>query len=268
MTNAWSIIKRELKYYGIVLSDSNKCFIRINNSWKQYSIDKIIHIIKIRINENGKFFEDAWENLLNLFENQKSMDINDAISDLTYNIFMSSIKGIVDLAYFLKDNFDFIKESLKEKICIYSREALDRDINSFPKQTINNIIEHKIVLDYTFKKMCDLAHIVKILRIAQKGYKKLCNYEIKLAYLGTSGPWANVDLSIGERETEWKKIDDDFRERTKDKRTQRRYEQGLEDYNNERCANYLREMRNEPFSWANRNYDSPYPSRSTLINYG
>ena len=69
-----------------------------------------------------------------------------------------------------------------------------------------------------------------------------------------------------ERVYPWDQLD--MQQTTKQKQHQRRYTQGFRNYNSTDHpfeGYYWRELRNEPFSWDDRESSSPYPSRSTLI---
>ena len=73
---------------------------------------------------------------------------------------------------------------------------------------------------------------------------------------------------MAERVFEWDDIDEETRMKDQQIRKQRRYRKGLENYNdygNESFSgHYWRELANEPFSWYDKSFDSPYKTRSYL----
>ena len=102
-----------------------------------------------------------------------------------------------------------------------------------------------------------------MLIVAASGQGLVSRYTVKLAR-GVTGPYSNLNLPIQERVYPFKELE--LGERTKIKQKQRRYRKGFENYHGGRFSegHYWRELRNEPFSWYNRSFDDPYPSRSLL----
>ncbi len=101
-----------------------------------------------------------------------------------------------------------------------------------------------------------------MLSLVATGKKNVIKSEIKTAR-GISGPWANLDLPLEERKFPF---GIELQGRERDKKGQRRYRKGFENYNTENVGDghYWRELRNEPYSWADRNSESPYPHRNLL----
>ena len=144
--------------------------------------------------------------------------------------------------------------------------AFNRDIKSFSKDQIYKFIDYKITIDWTYRRINRLIYLRKLLSFSLLGKKKIAQHNIKLAR-GVSGPWSNLDLPVQERVFTWD--DQEFnKDVSKQKQKQNRYRKGFEAYDEPGVAegHYWRELRNEPFSWADRGSESPYPSRSRLMN--
>ena len=269
MENVWDILKKELLFYGIELVNNKTCVISVDKKSVKASIDGVISNLHKRLYSNGELFESTWQEVLELFEFSTSTKTREAYDKKMVKLFLFSIKDTFNFAEFICENFGFKDINLKNKIVPYLRDNMDRDFYSFTKQTVLFLPEYKITLDYIFRKMSILAYLIRLLRFAKKGEKKISNLLVKSA-AGISGPWANLDLPMAEREYEYQDIDEEMRDRTKAKQHQARYRKAMEHYNTPEVGegHYWRELNQEPFSWYNRNTDSPYKSRNTLMNWG
>jgi hypothetical protein len=82
---------------------------------------------------------------------------------------------------------------------------------------------------------------------------------------GVDGFYSRLDLPMPERVFSFDEIEEDLRGRSRDLKSQRRYQAGLEGYHypyvNE--GFYWRELRNEPYSFDDTD-NNPYPHRNTL----
>jgi hypothetical protein len=269
--NLWTILEKELPFYGITLINQEECAIVYNGKNGRLPINKVLISLKNRMKNNGELFEKTWKELLQILDGHPKTQKKEALDELLINSFINVSKDLYIFAEFITSNFSFIDKSLKFAICPKLKVLLETDYALFFKETILYIISYKIILDWIFKKMELLAYITSLLKLAKKGPRKLSNIKIKTAR-GISGPWANLDLPTLERVFPWEDIAEEMEGRRSDIRKQHRYRKGFEHYNDPYGrvgeGHYFREIRNEPFSWSNRGTDSPYPSRNMLSKWG
>jgi len=125
-------------------------------------------------------------------------------------------------------------------------------------------------LDWIYRRNSILTYIIHLLKFSKAGEEAVCKYVVKTAR-GVQGPWGNLDLPMLERQFKWDDVAEETRGRDRDIKRQHRYRMGLENYNNDGRTGegfYWREIRNEPFSWYDRDSEDPYPSRHTLSRWG
>lgn len=268
MENTWDILKRELAYHKIKLIDEKSCIIRHNGKEYHISIKKAIKFINKQIKSNTKVFEDIWEELSQVLSQPNSCSCGPVDIRLA-NLFCESVKDMYVFAQVLSTESSRFKQFLIEKRVFKAvKRACFRDFMSFSPEIIKIIPDFKIAIDWTFRKNCSLDYITHLLILASKGQQFVCGRTIKTAR-GISGPWANLDLPSAERVFPWTDIEEEVRGRERDKERQRRYTKGLENYNKEGVGEgyYWRELRNEPFSWYDKDSDSPYQNRNTLSKW-
>lgn len=269
--NIWTALEKELPFYGIKLISQEECAIRYNEKFGKLPIDKVLISLRNRMKENGKLFEEVWNDLLLVLESHPKTQTKEAMDNMIINTFVNTTKDLYAFAEFITSNFSFNERKLKYTLCSKLKNLLNTDYACFFKETILEIISFKITLDWIFRKMEILAYVSDLLKLAKKGPRRLSGIKVKTAR-GISGPFANLDLPMLERKFEWSDIAEEMEGRRSDIRKQHRYRKGFEYYNDPygRCGDghYFREIRNEPFSWADRATESPYPSRSLLSKRG
>ena len=253
--NTWSTLVKELKFHGIELLDSKKCIVRFDGTTPvTQGVFKTIRQL------NSVIFHRK-QNLLKLWLDMEAAlkttsDRKDVVDEQIIKLFMFSLKDLL--------NYLLCFESLDSSHFSQSLSfALSRDIQSFTKEQIHQIPDYKISIDFNHRIITRLLYIKRLLSFALMGKKKVAEYDIKTAY-GVSGPWSRLDLPLDERVFPFGTETED---RMEDKKNQRRYRKGLENYNNGGAVgegHYWRELRNEPFSWADRSFDDPYPTRKLL----
>jgi len=257
--DTWTILNKELEYYGIHLIDNTKCECIMENGEKvTQGVIKTIRMIKKSVNKHRRILASLWDNacdslsVINLTEEQFH-------DENMKKLFIFTLK---DMSKFLL-MFDELQGSFLSN-CV--EQSLNRDINSFSSEQISKIIDYKISIDWIHRTIQRLLYICNLLGFAAIGRKKISTYDIKTAK-GISGPWANLDLPTLERVYPFEQEESDGRQ--KDKEKQRRYRKGLENYNNDGRVgegHYWRELRNEPYSWYDNDSESPYPHRNLLWN--
>ena len=259
MNSIWTILTKELKYYGINLIDHRKCIVNFdNNSPKTQGIFKTIRQLNSTIKNKKKLLFELWTQVENLLNNSPINQNNNIVDVNMEKLFIFSLKDLLDyLLCFDEKEFTHFTQ--------YISNALSRDIRSFNKEQIYLLPDYKISIDLTHRLITRLMYIQKLLMAALVGKKKAVfrgKFKDKLA--GVAGPWSHLDLPLEERVFPF---GTELEERMEDKQKQVRYRKGLEAYNSSEFVgegHYWRELRNEPFSWSDRSFDDPYPSRSVL----
>jgi len=253
--DTWALLGKELQYHGIRLIDHTKC--RICDDNDQCSTQGVIRTIREingTVKEQKKILLSLWKEVISLLAEQDYTA--EALDERMVNLFLFSLKDMVKYLLCFED----AEQSQYYKVI---SQSLNRDINSFNKSQIYSIPDYKISIDWVSRVISRLLYVAKLLAFASTGPKRVSKYEIKTAR-GISGPWAHLDLPMEERVFPF---GDEIQQREKGKLHQRRYRQGLENYNNDGRVgegHYWRELRNEPYSWMDRAFDDPYPSRNLL----
>ena len=269
MKSTWDILQKETYYYGIKLIDQDKCQFKYKGKQYQTPIQIKIKLIDKQIRDNNKLLDKLWNELSELLKCGKNIDASIGIDVRLVNLFINSLKEIDTLARLLCSASDRCKKSLIEIGFFKSLKlALNTDFIDFSKDVIMSVPDYKLCLDWTIRKNCILSYIRKLLRFVLSGQVFTNKDVIKIAR-GVAGPWSNLDLPMLERAFEWQDISDEVAGRQKDKQQQQRYRKGFDNYNSERVGegHYWRELRNEPYSWYDRDTEDPYPSRSTLSKW-
>lgn len=255
--NTFDLLQKELKYYGVASIDNNTFKIKLPDGQLQdKNIIEIVKELNIEIKDQKKNMLFLWTEIEKLLSQNKKNNINN-IQDLR----------IIDLFLFsLRDLYKFIScfnQSAKSKFANIILNSLKRDISDFDKNQISQLIDYKIAIDWTHRTIHRLLYMRKLLIFATMDRQKIDQYTVKTAR-GVSGPWANLDLPFFERVFPFE--DQEIDEISTDKQKQRRYRNNMREFNQDgRVAEgfYWRELRNEPYSWENRSFDSPYPKPPT-----
>jgi hypothetical protein len=262
MINTWEILTKELAINDIKLINKSYCQCYYGDRLVTIPLKNKIRLNNKKIKEDKIIFEDIWTEILELLNAKNSLPV--ILDEKSISLFIFSLKDLMVFVDNLLDGYYFISDKISRQT-IYStvKLSLDRDYNTFPSDTILTLPDYKITMDWIYRDACKLCYINKLLKFASLGQEKVSM--IKIAR-GISGPWANLDLPMLERVFEWQDIEEEVRGRDKDIRKQRRYRQGLENYNEQGVGEgyYWRELRNEPYSWYDRDSESPYPGRSIL----
>lgn len=255
MSQLFKNLKNELNYYNIDIINSLKVKV-YDEKDKKYKIkflNDYINDIEEVIKGYRKDIKISFNYLFDILNQHNTEKV---LNDDIKKIFKSMLKDLsIFLSAFDMENSDYFK---------LIENTLNRDINSFSKKQIENVIDIKNGIDFYHRMVTRFLYIRKLLVISSK-YKYLERDGLKMKQAAISGPWANLDLPMEERV--WEYDDWYLRGRMKDKQKQRRYTKGLKNYNNDGRVgegHYWRELRNEPYSWENIKTDSPYPRREYL----
>jgi hypothetical protein len=253
--DTWALLKQELNYHGIVLINHKKCNIfNKEGKVKSYGIFRSIKILNNCIKKQKKVLLQLWDETISILE--KESVCPEIIDKNMTNLFIFSIKDF--MKYLLC--FDKIE---KTKYYNMVSLCLSRDVKTFSKNQIYSIPDYKICIDWVSRNISRLLYISKLLYFASLGEENAAKYDIKTAE-GIAGPWSRLNLPMEERKFPF---GFGLRERDKAKQKQNRYVKGLQNYNNSPGVAegyYWREIRNEPFSWYDRDTEDPYPSRKML----
>lgn len=253
--DTWALLGKELEYHGIKLISHTKC--QITDDHGQTKVQGVIRAMREingTIREQKKILLLLWNEVISLLSEQNYA--TEILDERMVNLFLFSLKDMVK--YLL-----CFENSEKSKYYKVISSSLCRDINSFDRIQVYTVPDYKISIDWISRVINKLLYVSKLLAFASMGPKRVSKYEIKTAK-GISGPWAHLDLPMEERVFPF---GDELKQREKGKLQQRRYRQGLENYNGDGRVGegyYWRELRNEPFSWFDRAFEDPYPSRSLL----
>ena len=252
----WGVLVNELKYYGIRIVNDRECQVYdIDNTLKKQGIVKTIRQINKNIAEHRKSFISLWEEVSELL--QIPLRSDELIDERMSKLFIFSLK---DMSKFLL----CFEELDNSKYSFAITSALNNDVKNFSKSQIYQLSDYKITIDWTYRQIQRLMYVKKLLSFASVGQKKISRITIKMAR-GVSGPWANLDLPLLERVFPYEELG--LKGRDKDKRHQRRYRKGFENYNGDGRVSeghYWREIKNEPFLWSERGSEDPYPHRNLL----
>jgi len=270
MHENWNTLVRELARYGVKVENAKYCLFYYEGKLVRSKIaTKIKHISK-NLRENFVIFKALWKTASDTLDRCDPLESSSAepIDHRVKNIFLHAITGLSFLGELLTETCPelhnhFVMES---QILSKIKAASRKDSKFFSKETMQTVADCKITIDYTFRLGSIMAYVIRLLTLAQLGPDDLHKARIKVAR-GVSGPWANLDLPRKERQFEWSEIKEEVHGRDKDIRKQKRYRQGLENYNNDGRVGegyYWRELRNEPYSWDSRSDSSPYQNRSIL----
>ena len=257
--DTWELLEKELNYYGIRLINNKKCqFLDDEEEIGIQGVIKTVRILNSKVTQHKKILLSLWKDVVNILkEKNNNLEI---INDRMVDLFIFSLK---DLLKYLQCFDKTETQPYSDAISM----ALTRDFKTFNKNQIHTITDYKIAIDWVSRKISGLLYICNLLSLASMGRNRVSKYKIKTAK-GISGPWAHLDLPREERVFPF---GFGLRAREKGKQKQRRYRRGLENYNNDGRVgegHYWRELRNEPFSWADRGSEDPYPSRSMLSGRG
>jgi hypothetical protein len=266
MNDTWNILNKELAVNGIKIIDQNTCQCFYGDRLVNMTLKAKIKLNNKKIRQDKLIFEELWKELIELFKNRNSSILHEPIDEKMICLFVFSVKDLMNFVENLLYDYNFSNKELSRRdVYISIKSALDTDYAMFPKDVISSVPDYKMAIDWIYRDACKLSYVNKLLKFVSLGEEKISM--IKVAR-GISGPWANLDLPMLERVFKWDDIEEEVRGRDKDLRKQRRYRQGLENYNNDGRVGdgyFWRELRNEPYSWYDRFDDSPYPGRSILM---
>ena len=252
-TDTWTILTKELSYYGIRLINENKCQIYLpEKGIKTQGVFKTIRQLNKVIKKHIKIYSILWNDAIFLLNEENVF--NNLNDDKMSDLFIFALKDMAKLLL-------CFNQLDKSPYALVIESALNRDINSFTREQITKLPDYKISLDWTHRLINRLSYIKNLLVIVLTGKQNVNQCDtVKLAK-GIAGPWSRLDLPTAERVFPFGNT---LYERMKDKQHQLRYRQGFDDYNGDGRVSeghYWRELRNEPFLWSDRATESPYPSR-------
>jgi len=252
--DTWVILTKELSYYGIRLAANGQCQFFVNGQLQTQGIIKTIRQIGNSIKHHKGILAELLKNVASLL-NRPQQSTSEFIDERMTNLFKSSLK---ELSMFLMC-FDGIEAKQMSNVI---DNALSRDVKSFDKEQIYKLPDYKISIDWIHRLISRFLYLRNLLYVASIGRKHITKYVTNKVASGISGPWANLDLPMQERVYPFES--EELQGISKDKEKQRRYRKGLENYNGDgrvQEGHYWRELRNEPYSWEDRETESPYPSR-------
>jgi len=169
MENTWDILVKELAIYGIKLINSGTCSILYDKRFIKLPIRNILGSVKKRTIHNGKIFEGLWRTLVELLNNEESIDERPPLDGITIKLFINTLKDLLNFSVFLAEHFNFEGEQLKEKIIEIIRKSLNKDYIQFDRETILFVPNYKISLDWTFREISRLSYVRSMLNFVSFG---------------------------------------------------------------------------------------------------
>lgn len=256
--DTWELLTRELKFYGIDLIDSKHCVVYFEKGVpSRQAIIKTLRQINASVKSKKKLLRNLWTQVEELLQaQQEGLSI---VDETMVKLFVFSLKDLLNYLMCFEECDDC-------RFQVAISNSLNRDIQSFTREQIYSLPEYKIAIDWATRLIMRLIYIRRLLALAMTGRKNISHYDIKTAR-GVAGPWSHLDLPMEERVFPFGQ---ELKEREQDKQRQRRYQQGLQNYNNDGRVGegyYWRDLANEPFSWYDRNTEDPYPSRHNLSRW-
>lgn len=253
----WEILKNELKYYGIILVNNRRCKVDLGEGLKEQGIIRTIRQINHTIRKKIELFSSLWEDAYRLLiEETGENKVENIIDYRVEKIFIFSLKDMIKCLLCFDEN-----EIKKYKTIL--EKSLRKDINSFSKCQIHSLVEYKMSIDWVHRLISFFYYIKKLLLASLMGRDKFNDKVLNKVAKGIMGPWSRLDLPMEERVFPFGQ---ELDQRKKTKMKQRRYRKGLQNYHTPEVGegHYWREPRNEPFSWADRGFNDPYPGRNVL----
>ena len=267
MNNTWDILIKELDVFGIEIINGECVFEHKDKKYKS-KIDTKIKLLKKEFCKNEEVLREILDQVSGCLSASSCVkDYNQRPLEDSKNIklFIHSVKELYNLSLrFEKSNNEIGKFIFKNNISSKLKQCLDSDYQVFSNDTILSVPDCKIAIDFIYRKNCLLSYLASLLKLIKKGKGKINNIIIKEAR-GIQGPWGNLDLPKLERVFSWEDIQEEVAGRDRDKRRQKRYRMGHENYHKgDKFGEgfYWREFAMEPYSWDNRFTDSPYKQLS------
>ena len=259
--DTWTLLNKELDYYGIHLIGSKRCqTYNENEEKKTQGIVRVIKQLDKEIKKQKKTLLLLWKKVVILLQ-KENLD-NNLLDEKMKDLFIFSLK---DMSKYLMC-FERMEGSVFDRSI---ESSLSRDIKSFSKDQVYVLPDYKISIDWVTRSIQRLLYVIKLLSHSLLGKEKINKYEIKMVKTasGVAGPWAHLDLPLLERVFSF---GTGLYETDRAKQHQRRYRDGFKNYNSEGVGDgyYWRELKNEPFSWYDRGTEDPYPHRDLLNNWG
>jgi len=239
----YDLLLRELETLGIIAEEGSYLM-----QGRSVSREKIVTELSTNIKDSKKLIWSMWHEVSSELY---SVVTDSAPSDSVRKLFIPAIQDLYELAC-------CFSELEKCNIVKVITAALNRDIESFSTVTMSRIVDYSMSIGW-------LNHLIRrdmytLAIIAKIGEKR----ETKA--IGVAGPWSRTDIPMRERVFKWDEVSGETAGRGEDKRGQRRYRMGLEQYKdpwpNEGFV--WREIRNEPYLFSDQD-SSPYPHRDALF---
>lgn len=242
-----NLLEKELRINNIECIDCNN----IKYKGKTIALRKCINILEKSAKGNKRILYRLWMNIVKEL-NKKETGTSCPMTTL---LFIPAVKSLYNLA----QQFDILNSN---GVTNALKETVNQDHAMFSGKVMSNIVEYRLAIEWTHHLIRKDLYICALV----KKYEQLMRKDIVVAR-GVAGPWSRVDIPMLERVFEWDDIAEEVAGREKDKRQQRRYRMGLEQYGEgDSSPNegfYWREIRNEPYLFDSTE-DSTYPHRNLL----
>ena len=268
--DTWKLLRKELAFFGVEIVNDNACRCADHDSGKVVTIKRKIRSIEKEIHDNLDLFQSTCHDLNEMISSPLVCSEERSPVDLRLErLFIYAVKDLIVLSEFLCDSSGEYRNAISKEESFNKNlvKLSNTDICDISNDVVKYLPQFKLAIAWVFRRNSVLSYIAKLLTSFRKGEKAVSSLEVKTAKAGVSGPWSNLSMPLQERAFGWDGIEEEVRGRDRDLRRQRRYQQGLENYNNDGRVGegyFWREIRNEPFEWADRKEEDPYPHRSIL----
>lgn len=263
MKDTWDILIKELEVFGIKIING-ECVFEYKGKKYKSKVGTKINLFKKEFYKNEEALKDILKQASDSLQ-VSGCGMRPLEDTKNIKLFIFSVKELYELSVRFSESDKKLKKFIFDNdISSKFKSCIDGDYQDFSNDIILSLPDFKIAIDFIYRKNCLLSYLASLLKLVKKEKTRINNIIIKEAR-GVQGPWGNLDLPKLERVFSWDDIQEEVAGRDRDKRQQKRYRMGHDNYSKgDKFGEgfYWREMANEPYSWDNRYTDSPYKQLS------
>lgn len=209
----------ELQYNGISIINGAYCSFYYKGKKVKSKIKTKKQFLRNNIIQNNKIAEQILKEIKDKTKQQVAGQVILDIKDI--KIFISSVKNLYNLVKLLTKNRQIIADF---------RKILNRDIYSFDRQFVENLVDYKLALDFILRKNNKNSFILNLLCEVEINKKLAKTSTYKVVKTSQQGSMLNLDLPMNDRFAPYSWMDSDFRDGQRTDRYQSRYQNGLSNY--------------------------------------
>lgn len=241
------LIRKELAAQGIVPTDGNTC------QWngRRLSFDQCKKKLLSSAADNKRILLRLWTEVAEHLGQKETGEP----CPVARSMFVPAVQSL----YALASNFAKLHEN---GVVAALKQALNNDSNAYSRLIMSKVVEFRLAIDWVHHLVRRDLYLCALIDAYRRSLQ-----DHQVVARGVAGPWSNLDLPMQERVFEWEDIEEEVAGRERDKRNQRRYRMGLENYGTGDFSPnegfFWREIRNEPYSFDDDSSNT-YPHRSLL----